>query len=137
VPRSWLEKPGDCGPDRIEVVTSAEATSQARQYFRWLMPCSTRIRSMKWTSRSAPWAVATAAGQEADFSAGWPRRDHRTGGLHAQGLMAGVSVQSDDRMRASYSASLNCLGGARADAFLCRRIAVSWPEPDSLGRAIA
>jgi hypothetical protein len=47
--RSWGsflagDQAGDRGQDRVQVFASAEVSGQARQVFRWLMPCSTRIR---------------------------------------------------------------------------------------------
>jgi hypothetical protein len=36
--------------------------SAARQFFRWLMPCSTRIRLAEWARRPASCAAARAGG---------------------------------------------------------------------------
>jgi hypothetical protein len=45
-------------------------TPIARQFFSWLMPCSTRIRRAVWVRRSASWAAARAGRPGSDCFAG-------------------------------------------------------------------
>jgi hypothetical protein len=45
---------GDRAQDRVEVLASAEVASRARRLLRWLMLCSTRIRSVEEVVQLAP-----------------------------------------------------------------------------------
>ena len=98
------DQSGDCGQDRVEVVSSAEVASQGPPVLQMAdaVPDANPLHRMG----SAFGLVRRGEGEQNRqqvLSPGWPRSDDRAGGLGAEALVAGVGQQGDPGVRASSS----------------------------------
>ena len=95
--RSWLESsPATARSIASRCSRRPRCRDRARQFSRWLMPCSTRIRCAEHGVRpGAP--RRRRADRQLVPPPGRPRSDDRTSGLGAQALIAGVGQQGDPR----------------------------------------